>query len=196
MFLMSEVPLYTGVNARALPVRTALQGCLAHKKQRPPRTLQQDYAWGPIVVRGGGAVSYERGTPVRRSGRITWGDTFAGWPLALVESLHHSCPITLNIELNDVLGDSYPHERTGESRPREIGILLPNNQRQHRTSHTPKDVLPLCICAHNCAPCQPLLRAFSGWIRSPPPAPRKRCMPPRSCRCEGQPSRRRTILPA
>ena len=25
---------------------------------------------------------------------------------------------------------------------REIGILLPNNQRQHRTSHVPKDVLP------------------------------------------------------
>ena len=26
-------------------------------------------------------------------------------------------------------------------------------------------------CASYCAPCQPLLRAFSGWIRSPPPAP-------------------------
>ena len=24
-------------------------------------------------------------------------------------------------------------------------------------------------CASCCAPCQPLLRAFSGWIRSPPP---------------------------
>jgi len=24
-------------------------------------------------------------------------------------------------------------------------------------------------CASNCAPCQPLSRAFSGWIRSPPP---------------------------
>jgi len=24
-------------------------------------------------------------------------------------------------------------------------------------------------CASYCAPCQPLLRAFSGWIRSPPP---------------------------
>ena len=30
------------------------------------------------------------------------------------------------------------------TRPRgkETGILLPNNQRQHRTSHAPKDVLP------------------------------------------------------
>jgi len=54
---------------------------------------------------------------------------------------------------------------------RETGILLPNNQRQHRTSHAPKDVLPLRICANYCAPCQPLLRAFSGWIRSPPPTP-------------------------
>ena len=52
---------------------------------------------------------------------------------------------------------------------REIGILLPNNQRQHRTSHAPKDVLPLRICASYCAPCQQLLREFSGWIRSPPP---------------------------
>jgi hypothetical protein len=24
-------------------------------------------------------------------------------------------------------------------------------------------------CASYCAPCQPLLRAFSGWVRSPPP---------------------------
>jgi len=29
---------------------------------------------------------------------------------------------------------------------REIGILLPNNQRQHRTLHIQKDVLPLRIC--------------------------------------------------
>ena len=46
------------------PGRLRLQGYLAHKKERPPRTLQQDYVWGPTVVQGGGAVSYERGTPV------------------------------------------------------------------------------------------------------------------------------------
>jgi len=45
-----------------------------------------------------------------------------------------------------------PHRQT----QRETGILLPNNQRQHRTSHAPKDVLPLGICANYCAPCQPL----------------------------------------
>ena len=27
---------------------------------------------------------------------------------------------------------------------------MPNNQRQHRTSHAPKDVLPLRICANYC----------------------------------------------
>jgi len=43
---------------------------------------------------------------------------------------------------------------------RETGILLPSNQRLHRTSHAPKDVLPLRICANYCAPCQPILRAF------------------------------------
>jgi len=41
-----------------------LQGYLAHKKQRPPRTLQQQYAWGSMAALGGGAVSCERGTPV------------------------------------------------------------------------------------------------------------------------------------
>ena len=30
--------------------------------------------------------------------------------------------------------------------PREIGILLPNNQRQHRTLHIQKDVLPYALC--------------------------------------------------
>ena len=29
-----------------------LQGYLAHKKQRPPRALQKDYAYGPMVVLG------------------------------------------------------------------------------------------------------------------------------------------------
>ena len=34
---------------------------------------------------------------------------------------------------------------------RETGILLPNNQqRQHRTSHAPKDVLSLRTCANYC----------------------------------------------
>ena len=45
---------------------------------------------------------------------------------------------------------------------------MPNNQRQQRTSHALKDVLPLRICANYCAPCQQLLRAFPGRIRSPP----------------------------
>jgi len=32
-----------------------------------------------------------------------------------------------------------------ESVEREIGILLPNNQRQHRTLHIQKDVLPYVL---------------------------------------------------
>ena len=31
-----------------------VQGCLAHKKPHPPRTLQYDYAYGPTPVPGGG----------------------------------------------------------------------------------------------------------------------------------------------
>ena len=45
-------------------VSRAVQGYLAHNKQRPLRTLKKDYAWGPLVLSGGGAVSYEEGTPV------------------------------------------------------------------------------------------------------------------------------------
>ena len=37
------------------------------------------------------------------------------------------------------------------------------------TSHAPRDVLSSRICANNCALCEPLVRAFLCWIRSPPP---------------------------
>ena len=33
-----------------------IQGYLAHKEQRPPRTLPQEYAQGPMVVLGGGGL--------------------------------------------------------------------------------------------------------------------------------------------
>ena len=33
-----------------------------------------------------------------------------------------------------------------DQRGKEIGILLPNNQRQHRTLHTQKDALPYALC--------------------------------------------------
>ena len=42
----------------------------------------------------------------------------------------------------------------------ETGILLPNNQRQHRTSQAPKDVVPSRICADYCAPCQALVPIY------------------------------------
>ena len=35
----------------------------------------------------------------------------------------------------------------------------------------------LTHCARYCAPCQPLLRAFSRWIRSPPPTPGSKAYP-------------------
>ena len=47
---------------RAMPARDPHN--LAHAEPRPPRTLQQDYAQGPMMFLGGWAVSYERGTPV------------------------------------------------------------------------------------------------------------------------------------
>ena len=39
------------------------QGYLAHKRTPHPRNLQYDYAYDPMVVLGGGAFPYERGTP-------------------------------------------------------------------------------------------------------------------------------------
>ena len=41
-----------------------VQGYLVHKKLRTPRTLQEDYAQGPMVVLGGVADSDEQGSPV------------------------------------------------------------------------------------------------------------------------------------
>jgi hypothetical protein len=49
---------YKGV----FPPKT-LQGYPAHKKPHPPRSLQQDYAYGPTAVQGGGAFLNERGNP-------------------------------------------------------------------------------------------------------------------------------------
>ena len=42
----------------------ALQGYLAHKETHPKGPYSKDHAQGPTAVLGGGAVSYERGTPV------------------------------------------------------------------------------------------------------------------------------------
>ena len=57
---------------QAVGVLPAATGHLAHKKQRPPRNLQQDCAKGPVVALGGVAVSFERGIPVQQAARIPW----------------------------------------------------------------------------------------------------------------------------
>ena len=50
--------LFPGKRDRQNLIRKlAIQGYLAHMKQRPPRTLQLDYAQGTMVVLGGVAVS-------------------------------------------------------------------------------------------------------------------------------------------
>ena len=38
------VPYLQGIPTPLGPYRRTIQGCLAHKKQRPPRTLPWDYA--------------------------------------------------------------------------------------------------------------------------------------------------------
>ena len=69
---MSEVPLKPGIDPARFKLLElldcgGLQGYLAHKKQPPNWTLQQPNAQGSTVVLGGGAVSYERGTPVAQA---------------------------------------------------------------------------------------------------------------------------------
>ena len=44
----------SGGLARQLITVANTDGHLAQKKQRPPRTLQWDYAYGPMVALGGG----------------------------------------------------------------------------------------------------------------------------------------------
>jgi len=45
----------------------------------------------------------------------------------------------------------------------EIGISLPNNQRQHPTSHAPTDVLPLCIVLVTVSSATPVREGVWGW---------------------------------
>ena len=74
VFLMSEVPLYLmpflqtniGTHMPFWHQLWSLEGHLAPKKQRPPRTIQSAHAKGHMEVLEGWAVSYEQGTPVLR----------------------------------------------------------------------------------------------------------------------------------
>ena len=45
-----------------------VHGYLAHKKPSPHGTLPYTYVYGPMVVLGRRALSYERGTPVPHGG--------------------------------------------------------------------------------------------------------------------------------
>ena len=56
--VVNETLVLHQVGAKKPPVCPAtLQGYLAHKKQRPPGTLQQDFAKGHMVALEGGAFS-------------------------------------------------------------------------------------------------------------------------------------------
>jgi hypothetical protein len=52
-----------GAGDEGLRGRQTLRACVGCRR---PRTLQEGYTWGPMLVLGGVAVSYERGTPVNR----------------------------------------------------------------------------------------------------------------------------------
>ena len=52
-------------------------------------------------------------------------------------------------------------ERGGVLPRRKIGISSPNNQRQHRTLHIQKDVLPCALCQSLC----PVSAAFASIFR-------------------------------
>ena len=68
---MSEAPLYGGAlpttaKGPAVKIWRSLvyrekQGYLAHERMHYAQTLQQAYAYGPMVVLGKVAFSYERG---------------------------------------------------------------------------------------------------------------------------------------
>ena len=60
------------------------QGCLAHKKDPPPRILLKSYTEGPTVVLKEGTVSHERGTPAAESSRLEKTDASSDSPPAAV----------------------------------------------------------------------------------------------------------------
>ena len=78
----------------------------------------------------------------------------------LYQIYHRNCPVsrTFEIRIDHATSSSESTSgtlpRAGQSytlHNRETGIFLPKTQRQHRTSHAPKDVLPPRICANYCA---------------------------------------------
>ena len=90
-----------------------IQGYLAHKKQPPLRTLQQDYAQGPMVVLGGVAVSYERGTPVGPVDLWVFHEMLV-WPVvcgrgASVASLSLSLSLSLSVTLSLAISLCHTH---------------------------------------------------------------------------------------
>ena len=50
---LSQAPRSASVAAVEKCTTVSLQGYLAQKKKRPPRTLQEDLAYGPTVALGG-----------------------------------------------------------------------------------------------------------------------------------------------
>ena len=55
--------------------------------------------------------------------------------------------------------EAYSRAAPGHGEPRDIGMLLPNNQRLHCTSHATKDVLPLRMEVTECRDLQNRSRA-------------------------------------
>ena len=61
---MRLIPTLTGMN---LGCTLFYRGTSLIKNSAPPRALQWDHAYGPMVALGGVAVSYERCAPVGSS---------------------------------------------------------------------------------------------------------------------------------
>ena len=82
-------------------------GYLAHEKQPPPRTLQQKYADGPMVVLGRSAISYEQGTPL-----TLWRNDPSPWNVTIGQR-------------NSGIEERHPHRPSCESILRAAGPRTP-----------------------------------------------------------------------
>ena len=87
-----------------------LQGYLAYIKSLPPRTLLKACAYDPVVVLGGGVVSYERGTPVRdpetACSSVFGGGAYIPGHYNIYTSTHFSTVTQVNRSSTFVLGRS------------------------------------------------------------------------------------------
>ena len=107
-----------------------LQGYIPHKKPHPPRTLQQAYAQGPMVLLGEGGVLLGARDPCGAAPALTR-TFYVSLSVSLVSSLSSPFSLSLSLSLSHSVSSSpslslceVQHARTGPNHARVLkGVL-------------------------------------------------------------------------